>query len=101
MWISIISKNGEKITKQNEDTLFESKEQRDRFWAWALESIPYKEAKERVEKLGYEVWEGDGEFGFEIPQKVTRFQIWRRVDIHKRKPELIEFDDMKLKIKIS
>ena len=101
MFLSIVSKNGERITKDNAETLFDSEAQRDRFWAWAWEIIPYKEAKTRVEKLAYEVWEGDDEYGIDIPTKVTRFQIWRRVDINTRKPELVEFDGMQLKIKVS
>lgn len=100
MFISIVSKNGEPITKENK--LFENKKQHDRFWDWAWESISYIEAKLRVEKLGYTVWDGDKEeFGLEIPEKVSRFQIWRRVDSEIRKPEVIEFEGMTLKIKVS
>jgi len=78
--------------------------QQERFREWAWEHIPYKEAKERVEKLGYEVWEGDGEYNIETPKNsdpICRFAIWRRVDPNKRKPELIEFEGMKLKVRIS
>ena len=101
MFISIVSKNGKRITKDNENSIFDNPEQQERFLEWAWEHIPYKEAKARVEKLGYEVWEGDDEFGIELPEKVTRFQIWRRVDTNIRKPEIVEFEGMKLNIKVS
>jgi hypothetical protein len=101
MFISIVSKNGERITKENENMIFEDKKQQDRFWDWAWETVPYEEAKSRVEKQGYEVWEGDAEYGQEIPKVISRFAIWRRVDSDIRKPELIEFEGMKFKIRIS
>ena len=101
MYLSIVSKNGERITKKNQDSIFNSKDQQKRFWDWVGEVIPYSEVKTRVEKLGYEVWEGDDEFDIEHPQEVTRFQIWHRVDIHTRKPEVVEFEGMKLGIKVS
>ena len=112
MFISIVSKNGERVTQKWQNWrdisdspeikyIFDSQEQCNRFWAWAWEIVPYSEAKARVQKLGYEVWEGDGEYGFELPTEITRFQIWRRVDTNTRKPELVEFEGIKLKIKVS
>jgi len=96
MFLTIVSKNGERITDKNENTIFESKEQHDRFWEWAWQVIPYGEAKKRVEKLGYEVREDN-----DAPETVSRFGIWRRVCHKKRKPEPIEFEGMMLKIRIS
>jgi hypothetical protein len=101
MFIFIVEKNGERVTKQNEDKIFNNNEQRERFWDWAWKAVPYNEAKQRVETLGYEVWEGDNGYGIEIPKKVSRFAIWRRVDPATRKPELIEFEGIKFKVKIS
>ena len=96
MFLTIISKNDERITDKNGNTIFESKEQHDRFWEWAWQVIPYREAKKRVEKLGYEVREDN-----DVPETISRFGIWRRVNPEKRKPELIEFEEMMLKVRIS
>ena len=114
MFISIVSKNGKRVPQQKWDSyldvirgsagkniLFDNPEQSNRFWDWAWETIPYTEAKARVEKLGYEVWEGDAEFGCEVPETICRFAIWRRVDKEIRKPEVIEFEGMKLGIRVS
>jgi len=109
MFLTIVSKNGERITKEwlnwknalddpNIKTVFDSAAQCKRFLDWAWESIPYTEAKARVEKLGYEVWEEDTS---PLPEKVCRFAIWRRVDIKTRKPESVDFEGMKLAIKVT
>ena len=96
MFLTIVSKNGVKITNENEDTIFKNREQQDRFWKWAWESIPYAEVKERIKHLGYGVRENN-----DVPEIIPRFCIWRRVIPEKRKPELIEFEGMKLKIRVS
>ena len=101
MFITIVEKNGEKITKKNQDTVFINGTQQERFIKWAWESIPYKEARKRVEKLGYKVWEDDTCGPPKDTDPICRFAIWRRVDQNKRKPELIEFEGMRLRVKIT
>jgi len=95
MFISVVSKNGMRVSEKNSDKVFKDKEQHDRFYEWAWQVIPYAEAKERVENLGYVIREDD-----EIPETISRFAIWRRVSPGIRKPELVEFEGMKLKIKV-
>ena len=45
MFLSIVSKNGERITKKNQDSIFNSKEQQRRFWDWAGEVIEFEGMK--------------------------------------------------------
>jgi hypothetical protein len=96
VYLSIVSKNGKRVTQQIKDEVFENKEQSNRFWAWAWEAVSYAEAKARIEKLGFEVRENN-----DAPETISRFGIWRRVNPEKRKPELIEFEGMMLKIRVS
>jgi hypothetical protein len=99
MMLTIISKNGKPILA--DERIFDTVEQATRFNYWAFDQIPYVEAKARVTALGYKVSDTELECGRSLPETITRFAIWRRVDPKKRKPEIVEFEGMTLEIRIS
>ena len=100
MFLSIVSKNGKRVAKDAAwDSIFTSEEQYQRFWDWAWAEILFSEAKARVEALGYKIRSDQG--SHTAPNTIQRFRIWRYVSPDVRKPEVVEFEDMKLEIKVS